>query len=139
MCDQCPKFENTKIANFKKQVSQKAKMTTVPAKPNAPTYERLKLTMQTYRIDNKNLKKQTEQFQEEISKSSLPVSTVLNNDFVSIISDADQSKISPFMKLFWEEQQKNFKTSSSGVRYHPMIIRYCLSLASKSVAIYDDI
>ena len=139
MCDQCPKFENTKIANFKKQVSQKAKMTTVPAKPNAPTYERLKLTMQTYRIDNKNLKKQTEQFQEEISKSSLPVSTVLNNDFVSIISDADQSKISPFMKLFWEEQQKHLKTSSSGVRYHPMIIRYCLSLASKSVAIYDDI
>ena len=139
MCDQCPKFENTKIANFKKQVSQKAKMTTVPAKPNAPTYERLKLTMQTYRIDNKNLKKQTEQFQEEISKSSLPVSTVLNNDFVSIISDADQSKISPFMKLFWEEQQKYLKTSSSGVRYHPMIIRYCLSLASKSVAIYDDI
>ena len=114
-------------------------MITVPAKPNALTYERLKLTMQTYRIDNKNLKKQTEQFQEEISKSSLPVSTVLNNDFVSIISDADQSKISPFMKLFWEEQQKYLKTSSSGVRYHPMIIRYCLSLASKSVAIYDDI
>lgn len=37
--------------------------------------------------------------------SSLPVSIELNNDFISTMSDADQSKISPFMKFFWEEQQ----------------------------------
>ena len=55
------------------------------------------------------------------------------------MSDADQSKVSPFMKFFWEEQQKYLKTSSSSVRYHPMIIRYCLSLASKSAAVYDVI
>ena len=36
LCDQHRKFENTKIANFKRQVVQKKKMTTVPANLNAP-------------------------------------------------------------------------------------------------------
>ena len=42
------------------------------------------------------------------------------------------------MKLFWEEQQK-YLQSSSNVKYHPMIIRYCLSVALKVAAAYDDI
>ena len=46
------------------------------------------------------------QLQEEISKASLPVSADLSNDFKSIIFETDQRKISPFMKLVWEEQQK---------------------------------
>ena len=46
------------------------------------------------------------QLQEEISKASLPVSDNLNNDFKSIILKTDQRKISPFMRLFWEDQQK---------------------------------
>ena len=47
------------------------------------------------------------QLQEEISKASLPVSADLSNDFKSIIFETDQIKISPFMGLFWEEQQKH--------------------------------
>ena len=46
------------------------------------------------------------QLQEEISKASLPVGADLVNDFKSIIFETDQRNISPFMKLFWEEQQK---------------------------------
>ena len=46
------------------------------------------------------------QLQEEISKASLPISADLSNDFKSIIFETDQRKISPFMRLFWEEQQK---------------------------------
>ena len=48
--------------------------------------------------------------------------------------------MSPFMKFFWEEQQKYLKSSSKGIRYHSVIIRCCLSLASsKSAAAYDEI
>ena len=44
------------------------------------------------------------------------------------------------MKLFWEEQQKYlFSSSSSSIRYHPMIIKYCLSLAAKSSSAYSDL
>ena len=43
------------------------------------------------------------------------------------------------MKMYWEEQQKYMSSSKKGVRYHPMIIRYCLGLAAKSPTVYDEI
>ena len=55
------------------------------------------------------------------------------------MSGADKNNIPPFMKMFWEEQQKYVSLSKKGVRYHPMIIRYCLALAAKSPPAYDDI
>ena len=66
------------------------------------------------KINNSNLsnEKQNElkmklrQLQEKISKASLPVSADLSNDFKSIIFETDQRKISPFMRLYWEEQLK---------------------------------
>ena len=56
--------------------------------------------------ERKELKMKLGQLQEEISKASLPVSTDLSNDFKSIIFETDQIKISPFMRLFSEEQQQ---------------------------------
>ena len=50
--------------------------------------------------------KELGQVQKEISKASLPDNAGLSNDFKSIILETDQRKISPFMRLFWEEQQK---------------------------------
>ena len=46
------------------------------------------------------------QLQEEISKASLPVSANLSNDFKSVIFETDQRKLPPFMRLYWEEQQR---------------------------------
>ena len=46
------------------------------------------------------------QLQEEVSKASLPVSADLSNDFKLIIFETEQRKISPFVRLFWEEQEK---------------------------------
>ena len=85
------------------------------------------------------LRLENTKLQEALNKCSMPVSTDLNNDLLKIISSADQSKMSPFMRLFWEEQQKYFNSSKTGVRYYPMIIKYCLALASKSPAAYEDI
>ena len=90
-------------------------------------------------MENKELKMQLRQLQEEISKAFLPVSADLSNDFKSIILETDQRKISPFMRFFWEEQQKYLQSSRNNVKYHPMILRYCLSLASKFAAAYNDI
>ena len=60
------------------------------------------------------------QLQEEISKASLPVSAYLSNDFKSIILETDQRKVSPSMRLFWEEQQKYLQSSQNNATYHPM-------------------
>ena len=97
------------------------------------------MLVRTYRTENKELKMKLGKLQEEISKVSLPVSADLSNDLKSIILETDQRNISPFMRLFWEEQQKYLQSSPNNVKYHPMIIRYCFSLASKSAAAYDDI
>ena len=66
------------------------------------------------KINNSNLsnKKQKElkiklgQLREEIPKASLSVNADLSNEFKPVIFETDQRKISPSMRLFWEEQQK---------------------------------
>ena len=74
----------------------------------------------------------------ELEKSSMEIDNELSNDFVKILDSAD-TKITPFMKLFWQEQRKLFTRSTTGVRYHPMIIRFCLSLAAKSPSCYEEL
>ena len=90
-------------------------------------------------MENKELKMMVEQLQEKISKVSLSISADLSNDFRSIILETNQRKNSPFIRLFQEEQQKYLQSSPNNVKYRPMIIRYCLPLASKSAAACDDI
>ena len=67
------------------------------------------------------------------------ISPELSNDIGKLFSESNDSKFPPFMKLFWQEQQK-FINSSSGtaIRYHPMIIKFCLNLAAKSSSAYKD-
>ena len=60
------------------------------------------------------------ELQEETSKASLPVSADLSDDFKSIILENDQRKISPIMRLFWEEQQKYLQSSQNNATYRLM-------------------
>ena len=73
-----------------------------------------------------------------VSNNSMPVDVDLERDLVTIMTEIKKD-VPSFMKLFWEEQQKYLSSSKNGVRYHPMIIRYCLGLAAKSPAAYDEI
>ena len=67
---------------------------------------------------NEELKRK---LQEETSNTSLPVSADLSNDFKSIILETDQRKISPFMRLFWEEQQKYLQSSQNNATYRSIM------------------
>ena len=64
----------------------------------------------------------------------------LSPNLLKKISNAEKSELSPFMKSFWEEQQKylNFSCKIS-VRFHLMIIPYCLALQAKSAAAYNEV
>ena len=73
---------------------------------------------------------------EEISKASLPVSADLSNDFKSIILETDQRKLSPFMRLFWEEQQKFLQSSQNNGTYHPM--NHDTAVTYKTVNIFSS-
>ena len=50
-----------------------------------------------------------------------------------------QRDILPFTKFFRKGQQKYIKCSSRGIRFNPMTMRFCLSLAAKLTSAYDDI
>ena len=45
----------------------------------------------------------------------------------------------PFMKLFWDQQQKCFSSQKKALCYHPTIIRFSLSVAAKSASAYDEL
>ena len=113
------------------------------AKLNAPikftSPERLKLTIQQHRLECKQLKERIDEMQKSITEKSQPVDSELGKDFVKIFSERKED-VPPFMKLFWEEQQKYLSASNSkSVRCHPQIINFCLSLAAKSSSTYSDI
>ena len=43
------------------------------------------------------------------------------------------------MNLFWQEQKKLSSKNPSGVRYHLMVIRFCLSIMAKSPSAYEEL
>ena len=49
----------------------------------------------------------------------------------------NKADMTEFQKLFWEQQKEASKKKS--MQYHPMMIRFCLSLTSKSAAAYDEL
>ena len=69
-------------------------MLSTPAKLNAPfsktSSERLKLTIQSLRIEKIALKEKVMELQQELSKSSLKVTQNLGEDLTSIMAGADQ-------------------------------------------------
>ena len=125
-------------------MKRKANSLTTPLKTKAKisltSSDRIKVTIQSYRIANKMLKSEIRNLHHNIPKSSMKVDDGLTADLIKIMSNVDKSEVSPFMKFFWEEQQKylnvSFKTS---IRYHAMIIRCCLALQAKPAAAYNEI
>ena len=86
------------------------------------------------------LKSDMQNIQHEISKSSVKVDDGLNADLIKIMSNAGKSEVSPFMKFSWEEKQKYLNIScKTSIRYHLVIIPYCLALQAKSAAVHNEI
>ena len=123
-------------------VHKKQSRSSKPAHLNAPVSktdpERIKLTLQEQRLKCAQLEQALFEMRVELEKSRMEIENELSNDFVKILDSAD-TKITPFMKLFWQEQRKLFTRSTTGVHYHPMIIRFCLSLAAKSPSCYEEL
>ena len=98
-CQNSKKFKRNAISITKKSFFKKKGNSITPAKTNAPisqtSSEGLRLIIQTYQMRKKELKMKLGQFQDEISKASLPLSADLSNDFQSIILEIDQRKTCP--------------------------------------------
>ena len=119
-----------KIVKIQTGVKKSPMLTTckVKSSPNQNPHH-LKLTVQHLRQENRELQRKIE---EKINKSSVPISEEIHSDFLKIFtSNLDNNNVPPFMKLFWQEQQKYVQTSRNGVRYHPMLIRFLFKFGIK--------
>ena len=139
-CSDCHKLE----LQTRSQLNAKKRKLAEPAKTKAPitftSPDRIKLTLQSYRMKNKQLEETISKITNELKRKTLPIDNELNNDLVDIFKGIPKTKVPPFMKLFWEEQQKYLRCSNTKqIRYHPAIIKYCLSIAAKSPAAYDQL
>nr|XP_047126023.1 uncharacterized protein LOC124807751 [Hydra vulgaris] len=143
ICNECKTLELSHNNKHLKAVKRKAETITKPAQLNAPisftSPDRIKLTLQNYRSENAFLKQEIKIMQEEIQKNSFQVTSDLDDDMKSLMSNAFSKYVSPFMKFFWNKQQKYLLSNPTSVRYHPMIIRYCLSLCATFPSAYEDI
>ncbi|KAJ8025305.1 Transposable element P transposase [Holothuria leucospilota] len=149
-CEVLTKLEHCAICEYlsseifpeRKATEAKRKQILIPAKTKAPVTRtnpfRIKLTLQAQRLKCAQLQKELESMKEELLKSSVAVDHSMSKDFLGILNDANTKK-TPFMTLFWEQQKKLFSVNEKGVRYHPMIIRFCLSLMSKSPSCYEEL
>lgn len=137
-CMPCSKYSHASD----KAKRSKLKKLSEPAHINSPVSqtppERIKLALQMQRLKCAELEQQLNEMKAEIKNSSIEVGHELSKDLTSILGKTS-AKITPFMELFWQQQKKMFSSSSTGVRFHPMIIRYCLSLAAKSPSCYEEL
>ncbi len=140
-CTHCIKAEAKEIKSLKRKESNLSTPEKLHASIKNTAPERIKLTLQNIRSENKALKCDIKEMKQEIAGKSIDIKDEsLHNDLVSIMSNVDNTEKRPhFMKFFWDEQKKYQSATKTGVRYHPMIIRYCLALAAKSSSAYDDI
>jgi hypothetical protein len=100
--------------------------------------ERLIATIQQQRLRCKDLESQLVNMQREIHSNSIEINKTLEDDILSILDKSDL-KTSPHMNLFWQQQKKLLASPKFGRRYHPHLIRFCLSLHSKSPSAYREL
>ena len=134
VCKEAIKKQQLKDKRFAKNIK-------TPAKPHTPLSnthpEKMKLALINERIKFSQLEKDLAGMKSEIKLTGITLSHDLSND-VKIMNE-NQCKFTPFVKLFWEQQKAAFKKFPKAVRYHPMIVCFCILLASKSPSAYDEI
>lgn len=114
-CTPCTKFTLFEM----KSVERKKGESVVPVKSKAPisatSSSRLLATIQQYRLENKELTELVSKLQASIEKKSVKVNTDLHDDLQLMFQGVDQRKISPFLKLFWEQQMVYLKQNPKQV------------------------
>ena len=75
MCIGCSQKEKKLLQRNNKSIKRKANSLTIPLKPKAPisltSTERIKVTIQSYRIENKMLKSEIQNLQHKIQNSDI--------------------------------------------------------------------
>ena len=138
ICKNCVNLDKETV-NKKMKISSKSN---IAAHKNAllskTSHQRISLALKQERMKCNQLEKEILKMRREVHYNSVKVDPTISNDIKEIMSN-NLDSASPFMKLFWQQQHQAFSSQSKYLQYHPMIIRFCLSLAVKSAAAYDEL
>ena len=74
-------------------------------------------TIQEQRVVRKQLEERVNQPESEIEKNSITVNEALEKDLLDIYAN-NTNKVTPHMKVFWEQQRKLLASPKFVRRYH---------------------
>lgn len=131
---------NRKRSKLQSPTSSKASLIFVSPDHLRATIKQQKLTIRDKELQCNQLKETMKEMQNQISLKSCEIDNQLENDIIDIFKGISPEKVSQFIRIFWEEQQKCLQTTSkSQLRYHLMVIKYCLAVFAKSPSAYREL
>ena len=139
--DKLCKLCSSALTAINKSSRKKSKSAAIPAKSKAPLsacgQEKLRVTVEATRLENKQLHERLKSLQDKIEKDGIGISDKLETDLLKIMS-GQNLEATPHMKFFWQQQMVLLQSKKMG-RYHPQVIRFALSIHGKSPAAYREL
>ncbi|XP_070573886.1 uncharacterized protein [Ptychodera flava] len=90
-----------------------------------------------------NAQKREQRLRETVKKEMILFSNNAHEDFVTLFTSAQETGAcgnNPDLLLLWDEQKKMLQTKgATGRRWHPKIIRMCLSIWMRSPRAYEEL
>ena len=97
------------------------------------------------RKENRTLNRKINQLKQKIDKqtqsSGITLDSNLNSDMQAIMQDNDTILSHPpdsFAKIFWEQQKESLQKHPKQMRWHPMMIKWCIHLRMLSSSCYNS-
>ena len=106
---------------------------------------RLKETHHQLRLSSKQLERLKKKIVDAVTSNGITVDEELHNGLQEIMSSeslkmAESLPPDSFQQIFWQQQHEAAsKSSAKGMRWHPMMIRWCLYLRHRSSGAYDTL
>lgn len=137
-CQPC----STALNATKRASRRKSKISAIPAKAKAPLSacgpKKLQATVQSTRLQCKQLEDRLQHLQAKIEQDGIGVSVSLETDLLKIMG-GQNLEATPHMKFFWKQQMALLQSNKMGRRYHPQVIRFALSIHGKSPSAYREL
>lgn len=90
------------------------------------------------RAKEKTLNEKIKVLEKKIKIEGVKIDSDIHDDLRGIIEcNLASVEKNSFADLFWKEQVKSFSRSSTGIRWHPMMIRFALHLHLRSPSAYN--
>lgn len=150
-CSSCAHYRN----NLRAMISSTSRVSSPKKKKRLDTgshtnyrylhTSELKERLHNSRSENKTLSRKIEQLKRKIQKMTQSVGVTLddrlNSDMHTIVSQHSDKITHPpdsFAQIFWEQQKESMLKHPKQMRWHPMMIKWCIHLKMLSSSCYNS-